>query len=58
MQAFGRHDMGLDPLEHRFERGAARSHIVGHGRQADRYAFARIALGLPDQRLMLAELLE
>jgi hypothetical protein len=50
--------MGLDPPEHRVERGAARSDGVGHRRQADRHAFACIALGLPVQRLMLAELLE
>ena len=35
-----------------------RSHRVGHGRQRDRHALQRVTLGLPVQRLMLAELLE
>ncbi len=42
----------------RIKRRADRSHGVGHGRQRDRHAFQRITLGLPVQRLMLAELLE
>jgi hypothetical protein len=39
--------MGLDKSQHRIERRAARSHGVGHGREADRHAFQSIALGLP-----------
>ena len=58
MQAFGRHDMRRDEAQHRIERGATRSHGVGHRREADRHAFQSIAPGLPVQRLMLAELLE
>lgn len=58
VQAFGRHDMGLDPSQHRIERGAARPHDIGHRREADRHAFQSIAPGLPVQGLMLTELLE
>ena len=58
MQALGRHDMGFDKAKERIERRADRAHRVGHGRQRDRHAFQRIALGLTVQRLMLAELLE
>ena len=38
--------------------GQTDAHRVGHGRQRDRHAFQRVALGLPVQRLMLPELLE
>ena len=58
VQAFRRHDMGLDPPQQRIQHRAARSHDIGHGREADRHAFECVALGLPVQRLMLAELLE
>ena len=58
VQALSRHDMGLDESQQRIERRAARPHGVGHGRQADRHTFPSIALGLPVQGLMLAELLE
>ena len=58
MQPLGRHDVGFDAPQHRLQRRAARAHGVGHGRQADRHAFTGVALGLPVQRLMLAELLE
>ena len=58
MQAFRRQNMGLDKPQHRIQRHAARPHGVGHRRQADRHTFPSIALGLPVQRLMLAELLE
>ena len=58
MQALGRHDMGFDKAQQRIERRADRAHRVGHGRQRDRHAFQRVALGLAVQRLMLAELLE
>ena len=58
MQALGRHDMGLQPLQQGLQRGAAGADLVGQGRQADRHAFPRVALGLAVQRLMLTELLE
>ncbi len=58
MQAFRRHDMGLDPSQQRSQRSTARSHGIGHGREADRHTLQSIALSLPVQRLMLAELLE
>ena len=51
-------DMRLDKTPQRIERGADGADRVGHGRQRDRRAFERIALGLAVQRLMLAELLE
>src|SRR3981189_1151692 len=38
--------------------GAAGSHQVGQGREAERHAFLGIAFGLAVQRLMLPELLE
>ena len=50
--------MGLDETPQRVERRADRADRVGHGRQRDRHAFERIALGLTVQRLMLAELFE
>ena len=58
MQTLGRHHMGLDQATQRIERRADGAHRVGHGRQRDRRAFERIALGLTVQRLMLSELLE
>ncbi len=58
MKSLGRHDMGFDQAKQRIQRRTDRSHGVCHGRQRDRHAFKRIALGLTVQRLMLAELLE
>ena len=58
MQAFGRHDVGFDQPKQRIQCLTARAHGIGHGRQADRHALQSVALGLPVQRLMLAELLE
>ena len=58
MQALGRHDMGLDHAPKRIERRRDCAHGVDHGGKRDRRALERIAVGLPVQRLMLAELLE
>ena len=58
MQALGRHDVRFHQVKERIERRTDRAHRVGHGRQRDRHAFQRIALGLPIQRLVLTELLE
>ena len=57
VQALGRHDVGLDQAPERIERRRDRAHRVGHGGERDRRALERIALGLPVQRLVLAELL-
>ena len=58
MQPLGGQHMRLDETPQRIERRADGADGVGHGRQGDRHAFERIALGLTVQRLMLAELLE
>jgi hypothetical protein len=58
MQSLGRHDMGLDQAPEGIERRADGAYRVGHGGQCDRRALQRIALRLPVQRLVLAELLE
>jgi hypothetical protein len=58
VQALSSKNMRLDKPQHRVQRNAARPHGVRHRRQADRHAFPSIALGLPVQGLMLAELLE
>jgi len=58
VQALGRHDMGLDEAPKRIKRHRNRAHGVGHGGQRDRRALERVALGLPVQRLVLAELVE
>jgi hypothetical protein len=50
--------MGLDEAPKRIERRRDRADGVGHGGERDRGALERIALGLPVQRLVLAELLE
>ena len=55
-QTLGRHNMGLNKLQHRIQRCAARPHGIGHGGQADRHALQSIALGLTVQGLMLTEL--
>ena len=58
VQAFGRQDVGFDELQQRFHDCASRAHRIRQGGQADRHALTAIPLGLPVQRLMLAELLE
>ena len=58
MQALGRHNVGLDKASQRIKRRADGADRVGHGRQRDRRALERVALGLTVQWLMLAELLE
>ena len=58
MQALGREDMRLDPPQQRGQHRTAGPDLVGQGRQAEGYAFSRIAFGLAVQRLMLPELLE
>ncbi len=58
MQPLGGKDMRLDQTPQRIERRADRADGVGHGRQGNRRAFERIALGLTVQRMMLAELFE
>ena len=58
VQALGRHDMGLDQAPKRIERRRNRAHGIDHGGERDRRALERIAVGLPVQRLVLAELLE
>ena len=58
VQALARRDMGLDEALEGIERHADGAYGVGHGGQRDRRALERIALGLPVQRLVLAELLE
>ena len=56
MQALGGEHMGFDQLAQRIERGRDRTDRVSHGRERDRRALQGIALALPVQRLMLAEL--
>ena len=56
MQALGRHDMGLDQAPEGIERRGNRAHGIDHGGEGDRRALERIAVGLPVQRLVLAEL--
>ena len=58
MQALGGEHMGFDQLAQRIERGRDRTDRISHGRERDRRALQGIALALPVQRLMLAELLE
>jgi hypothetical protein len=58
VKALGRHDMGVDEAAEGIEHRADGADRVGHGRLRDRRALERIALGLPVQRLVLAELLE
>ena len=58
MKAFGRQDMRCDQVVQRAERYRAGAHLVGQGRQAEVDAFARIAVALPVQRLVLPILLE
>ena len=58
MQPLGREDMGLEPQKERLEHGTAGAYLVGQGGQAEGDALPGVALRLPVQRLMLAELLE
>jgi hypothetical protein len=58
MQAIGGQDMGFETPAQRSQRRAARTHGIGHGREADRNTFTRVTLGLAVERLMLAKLLE
>ena len=58
MQALGGKDVGLDALEKRFECRATGADLIGQRRERKRHTLAPIALGLPVQRLVLAELLE
>jgi hypothetical protein len=58
MQALGGENVRFDGLEDRLQHRAAGADLVGQGRQAQRDALTGIALGLPVERLMLAELLE
>ena len=50
--------MGLDQRVQRAQRRGAGADLIGQGRKAQVDAFAGVALALPVQRLMLAELLE
>jgi hypothetical protein len=50
--------MRLDAPVDRQQRGRARTYLVDQRRQAQRHAFAGVALRLTMQRLMLAEFLE
>jgi len=58
VHALGGEDMRLDALQQRPQRHAARADLIGQRRQADLDAFARIALRLAVQRLVLAVFLE
>jgi len=58
MQALRGQDMGSKPLAQRRQRRASRTHGIGHGREADRHTFTRIALRLAVERLMLTKFLE
>jgi len=58
MQALCCQNMGLKQPAQRRQRRAGRPHGVGHGREADRHALARVALRLAVQGLMLAEFLK
>ena len=58
MQPFGRKHVSLDQRMQRTQRRGASAHLVGERRQAQLDALAGVALALPVQRLMLAELLK
>ncbi len=51
-------NMGSDAIVDRPQQRSAAAHLVGKRREAQLYAFARVALGLTIERLMLAVLLE
>ena len=42
----GRHDVRLQPIKQRHQRRGAGAHLVGQSGQAQRHAFAGVALGL------------
>ena len=58
MHALGREHVGTDQVVERLQQHGAAADLVGERRQAQFDALARIALGLPVERLMLAVLLE
>jgi hypothetical protein len=58
VQPLRRHDMGFDQGVERCQRGGAGADLVGQRREAEIDALAGVALGLPVQRLVLAELLK
>ena len=53
-----RKHMSADELVERLQQYGAAAHLVGQGRDAEIGALARVALGLPIERLMLPILLE
>ena len=58
MHALAREHVGADQIVERPQQHGAAADLVGERRQAQVDALARIALGLPVERLMLAVLLE
>ena len=58
MQSLGAEDMGADQRLDRLQGDGAGPDLIGERRKADLDAFLGVALGLPVQRLVLAELLE
>src|SRR5277367_6473675 len=58
MQPPGGKDMALDQSVQRTQRRGASADLIGERRQAEVDPFAGVALALPAERLMLAELLE
>ena len=58
MQPLSGQNMGLQASVDRQGGHADRAHLIGQGGQAQRHALSGVALGLPVQRLVLAELLE
>src|SRR5690349_14101557 len=58
MKSLGSHDIGFDQAKQGIKRSTDGSDGISHGRQRDRHAFERIALGLTVERLMLAKLLK
>ncbi len=58
MQAVRRQHMGRNQVVQGSERHRARADLIGQRRQAESDAFARVAIALPVERLVLAVLLE
>ena len=58
VQTLRRQHMRRDPVVQRPQRHRAGAHLVGQGRQAEIDAFARVAIPLAVERLVLAVLLE
>src|SRR5271156_7231016 len=58
MQPLGGQDMALDQSVQRTQRRGASADLIGERRQAEVDPFTGVALALPAERLMLAELLE